>query len=60
LVFSKTRFRCKQVLVGGPPSGGGRDGEGKGGGIRLMYFIYLHENKIGRPVAVVLSKGEGG
>jgi hypothetical protein len=34
--------------------------EGEGGGIWLMYFIYLYENKTIKSIGIVLRSGEGG
>jgi hypothetical protein len=33
--------------------------EGKGLGIRLMYFVYMYENRTMKPIDVVLKKRGG-
>jgi hypothetical protein len=32
-------------------------GEGEGGGIRLTYFTYLHENRAMKLVEIILGRG---
>jgi hypothetical protein len=35
------------------------NGEKEGGGKRLIYFIYLHENRTMKLVEIILSRGRG-
>jgi hypothetical protein len=34
------------------------NGEGEGGRVRLVYFVYMYENRIIKPVEIVLRSGE--